>query len=55
MFDIHKKTDDYMSVVLTHECNKTCPFKFQVDGEITLGWNRKNSVDEQKQDGIIHA
>lgn len=26
MFDITQKTSDYMSIVLTHECNKKCLF-----------------------------
>lgn len=26
MFDITQKTSDYMSIILTHECNKKCPF-----------------------------
>lgn len=26
MFSIDQKTNDYMSLVLTHECNKRCPF-----------------------------
>ena len=26
MFDIEQTTHDYMSLILTHECNKKCPF-----------------------------
>lgn len=26
MFDIHQKTSDYISLVVTHECNRICPF-----------------------------
>lgn len=26
MFDIKTKTSDYMSIVLTHECTRSCPF-----------------------------
>ena len=40
MFSIQQSTHDYMSVVLTHECNKACPFcvdKYRGSGEyITL-------------------
>jgi len=26
MFDVKQKVENYMSVVLTHDCNKSCPF-----------------------------
>ncbi|MGN0929429.1 MAG: radical SAM protein [Alphaproteobacteria bacterium] len=26
MFNVNTKTSDYMSIVLTHECNKQCPY-----------------------------
>lgn len=26
MFKVNTSTDDYMSIILTHECNKDCPF-----------------------------
>lgn len=26
MFKVNTSTDDYMSIILTHGCNKDCPF-----------------------------
>jgi molybdenum cofactor biosynthesis enzyme MoaA len=26
MFNVNTKVSDYMSIVVTHECNKQCPF-----------------------------
>lgn len=36
MFNINTKTNNYMSIVLTHECNRKC----HVDGIIKQSWER---------------
>jgi len=55
MFDINQTTKDYMSLVLTHECNKKCPFcvdKYRGSGETISIENVKKAISFGKEQGI---
>lgn len=47
MFSINQTTHDYMSLVLTHECNKKCPFcvdAYRGSGEVISLENVRNAL-----------
>jgi len=55
MFDIKTKTSDYMSIVLTHECTRKCPFcidKHRGNGAILSYDNLRKALDFAKQKNI---
>lgn len=55
MFDIKTKTSDYMSIVLTHECTRKCPFcidKHRGNGVIITREHFINGLNFAKSQGI---
>lgn len=55
MFDIKTKTSDYMSIVLTHECTRKCPFcidKHRGNGVIITREHFINGLEFAKSQGI---
>lgn len=47
MFAVNQKTTDYMSLVLTHECNRACPFcvdAYRGSGEVISLQNAQNAI-----------
>lgn len=55
MFDVKQKTEDYMSLVVTHECNKKCPFcidKYRGSGEFVSLISVKKSLEYGKKMGV---
>lgn len=55
MFDIKTKTTDYMSIVLTHECTRNCPFcidKYRGCGMMISGSDFIKGLDFAKAHGI---
>ena len=55
MFSITQKTNEYMNIVLTHECNKRCPFcidKYRGSGEFIELETVISALHKAKESGV---
>ncbi len=58
MFDIKTTVDDYISMVLTHQCNKNCPFcvdRYRGRTEYISLENVQKAIDFAKTTGTINT